>query len=49
VCIDHTEVAMHIEVEAIYNFHVQLKKKGIRLRLVTEVTPDNISFVKKTN
>jgi hypothetical protein len=46
-CVDYSEVSMHIELEAIYNFHVQLKRKGIRLRVVTEVTPDNISYVKK--
>jgi len=46
-CADYSEVSMHIELEAIYNFHVQLKRKGIRLRVVTEVTPDNISYVKK--
>lgn len=37
---------MHIELEAIYNFHVQLKRNGIRLRVITEVTPDNIYYVK---
>ncbi|MGB6627215.1 MAG: hypothetical protein WBE61_03700 [Nitrososphaeraceae archaeon] len=46
-CVDYSEVSMHSELEAIYNFHVQLKRKGIRLRVVTEVTPDNISYVKK--
>src|SRR6476646_5984498 len=45
--VDYSEVSMHIELEAIYNFHVQLKRKGIRLRVVTEVTLDNISYVKK--
>lgn len=28
-CFDYSEVSMHIELEAIYNFHVQLKRKGI--------------------
>jgi len=46
-CVDYSEVSMHIELEAIYNFHVQLKRKGIRLRVLTEVTLDNISYVKK--
>jgi hypothetical protein len=41
-CVDYSEVSMHVELESIYNFHVQLKRKGIRLRVVTEVTPDNI-------
>ena len=46
-CVYYSEVSMHIELEAIYNFHVQLKRNGIRLRVITEVTPDNISYVKK--
>ena len=46
-CVDNSEVSMHIELEAIYNFHVQLKRNGIRLRVITEATPDNISYVKK--
>jgi hypothetical protein len=46
-CVDYSEISMHIELEAIYNFHVQLKRKGIRLRVVTEFTDDNVSYVKK--
>ena len=38
---------MHVKYEATWNFHLQLNKKGVRLRAVTEVTPDNISYVKK--
>jgi two-component system, OmpR family, sensor histidine kinase VicK len=46
-CIDHDEVAMNVKYDAIWNFHLQLKRKGVRLRMVTEVTPENISYVKK--
>jgi two-component system, OmpR family, sensor histidine kinase VicK len=38
---------MNVKYDAIWNFHLQLKKKGVRLRMVTEVTPENISYVKK--
>jgi hypothetical protein len=44
-CLDHTEIAMPVTYEAIWNFYLQLKKKGVRLRAVTEVTPDNVSYV----
>jgi two-component system, OmpR family, sensor histidine kinase VicK len=46
-CLDHTEIAMPVTYEAIWNFYLQLKRKGVRLRAVTEVTPDTISHVKK--
>ena len=46
-CMDHAEIAMNVTYEAIWNFHLQLKRKGVRLRAVTEITPDNISYAKK--
>ena len=46
-CMDHTEIAMHVTYETIWNFHLQLKRKGVRLKAVTEITPDNISYAKK--
>ena len=46
-CIDPTEIAMTVTYDTIWNGFVQLKEKGIRLRSITEVTPDNISYVKK--
>jgi hypothetical protein len=47
-CNESTEVAMNVKYEAIWNGYAQLKKNGVRLRAITEVTPDNISYVKKT-
>ncbi|MFZ0893630.1 MAG: hypothetical protein WAZ77_03920 [Candidatus Nitrosopolaris sp.] len=47
-CVEHTEVAMTVTYDAIWNGFLQLKRKGVRLRSVVEVTPDNISYVKKT-
>jgi hypothetical protein len=46
-CVDHSELAMNVTYEAIRNGFLQLKKKGVRLRTITEITPDNISYVKK--
>ena len=46
-CVDHSEVAMNVTYDAIWNGFLQLKKKGVRLRTVTEITPENISYVKK--
>jgi len=48
-CFDHTEVAMHVTIEPLWNGFLQLKRNGVRLRTVTEVTAENISYVKKTN
>jgi hypothetical protein len=47
-CIDPAEIALAIRFDAIWNSFVQLEKKGARLRLITEITADNISC-KKTN
>jgi two-component system, OmpR family, sensor histidine kinase VicK len=46
-CVEHTEVAMIVTYDAIWNGFLQLKRKGVRLRSVVEVTPDNVSYVKK--
>ena len=46
-CFDHTEVAMHVTIEPLWNGFLQLKRNGVILRTVTEVTAENISSVKK--
>jgi len=46
-CFDHTEVAMHVTIESLWNGFLQLKRNGMRLRTVTEVTAENISSLKK--
>ena len=45
-CIDHTELAMHVITPPIWDGLNHLKEKGINLRLVTEITKDNISYAK---
>jgi hypothetical protein len=46
-CNDSTEMPMNVKYEDIWNGYAQLKKNGVRLRAITEITPDNISYVKK--
>jgi hypothetical protein len=46
-CVESTEVAMNVRIDAIREFFVQLKKKGVKLRAVIEVTESNIDDVKK--
>ena len=46
-CIDHTELAMHVTTPVIWNGLNKLKERGVKLRLVTEITADNIAYAKK--
>ena len=46
-CIDHTELAMHVTTPVIWNGLNKLKEKGVKLRLVTEITADNVTYAKK--
>jgi two-component system, OmpR family, sensor histidine kinase VicK len=45
-CIDHTEPAIHV-IEPIWGELVKLRKKGIQMRLVTEITPENLVYCKR--
>jgi two-component system sensor histidine kinase VicK len=46
-CIDHTELAMHVTTPIIWNGLNELKERGVKLRLITEITVDNIAYAKK--
>ena len=46
-CTDPTDIVVNVRFDAIWNGFVQLERKGVRLRAITEVTPENISSVKK--
>src|SRR5919198_3023528 len=45
--IDNSGPAIHIMYEPIWNGLLQLKEKGVKIRGVTEITSDNISYCKK--
>jgi two-component system sensor histidine kinase VicK len=46
-CVDHTEVAMHVTLEPIWNGLVQLKSRNVVIRIVTEITKENVFYSKK--
>jgi len=48
-CVDHTEVRMHVTTQPIWDGLNQLKERGVKLRMVTEITNDNISYTKKND
>ena len=45
-CVDHTEVAMHVTLEPIWNGLVQLKSRNVIIRIVTEITKENVFYSK---
>jgi hypothetical protein len=47
VCIDYTRPALAFEIEPITKSFTDIKAKGIRLRVLTEITADNISSCKQ--
>ena len=46
-CLDHTEVAMHVLDDQIFNGLVFLTNRGVKIRGVTEVTHENVLYCKK--
>jgi hypothetical protein len=46
-CMDHTELAMAVTYDAIWNGVVDLKKRGIKIRCIVEATSENIIYCKK--
>ena len=46
-CLDYTRPALAIEIEPIIKSFADLKRKGIRLSVLTEITADNISSCKQ--
>jgi two-component system, OmpR family, sensor histidine kinase VicK len=45
--IDKDGPFLNVSHEPIWNGHIKLKKRGIKLRCVTEVTINNIQYCKK--
>lgn len=46
-CVDHTEIAMYVTAFQIWDGLDQLKKRGVKIRMVTEITDSNICHAKK--
>jgi two-component system sensor histidine kinase VicK len=46
-CLDHTQIAMHVTFDAIWNGFLEPKERNIRIRWITEVTSENLVHCKK--
>ena len=46
-CIDHSRPSLAIEIEQLKKAFLDAKGRGVRLRYVTEVTHDNVSYCKE--
>ncbi len=46
-CIGKEEVEMHVSHETLWNALTALKHKGVKIRIVTQVTSDDLEFCKK--
>src|SRR5437016_1050560 len=46
-CVDYTRPALATEIEPISKAFADIKGKGIRLRVLTEITADNLSSCKQ--
>jgi two-component system sensor histidine kinase VicK len=46
-CVDYTRPSLAIDFLALKNAFINAKKRGVRLRYVTEITKDNISYCKQ--
>ena len=45
-CIGRDEVAVHVTLEILWNGLLKLKQKGVKLRIITQITSDNLSYCK---
>jgi len=46
-CVDHTRPSLAIEIESLRKAFLQAKKKGAKLRYITEINKNNIRYCKK--
>ena len=46
-CVDYTRPSLAIDFLALKNAFLNAKKRGVKLRYVTEITKDNISYCKQ--
>jgi two-component system, OmpR family, sensor histidine kinase VicK len=46
-CVDYSRPSLAIEIDVLKEAFLKAKKRGVRLRYVTEITSDNISYCKQ--
>jgi two-component system sensor histidine kinase VicK len=46
-CVDYTRPSLAVDIAALKNAFVDAKERGVKLRYVTEITSDNVSYCKE--
>jgi hypothetical protein len=46
-CVDHTRPSLIVEIKRLKRAFQDAKRRGVKLRYVTEITPENVSFCKE--
>jgi signal transduction histidine kinase len=46
-CVDYTRPSLTVEVEQLKNAFLSAKRRGVKLRYVTEITRDNVAYCKE--
>jgi hypothetical protein len=46
-CVDYTRPSLSIDFLALKNAFIDAKRRGVKLRYVTEITKDNVSYCKQ--
>jgi two-component system, OmpR family, sensor histidine kinase VicK len=46
-CVDYTRPSLAVDIEILNRAFLDAKKRGVKLRYVTEITKDNISYCKQ--
>jgi two-component system, OmpR family, sensor histidine kinase VicK len=46
-CIDHTRPSLAVEIEGVKDSLLDARNRGIRIRFITEINKDNISYCKE--
>jgi hypothetical protein len=47
-CVDYTHLSLAFDIVVLKEAFLDAKKRGVKLRCVTEITKDNISYCKQT-
>src|ERR671930_2179371 len=46
-CVDYTRPSLAVEIEELRKAFLDAKRRGVRLRYVTEITEDNVGYCKE--
>ena len=46
-CVDYTRPALAIDIQMLKEAFLSVKKRGVKLRYITEITKDNVSYCRE--